>query len=140
MIVGGRVCSLGEPKEEADRQTCIGNQNMVSIAKNCAEAGVTPVIDWIIPDDTQLDQFVTGLTPLPVWLIVLDPGDAACTERNRHREDGFDFHDHDGLVGGMRREYGPCAWWVSSTDQTADETFRLILDRSHGDQGCPPGP
>lgn len=60
LVVGGRVWALGEPKDEADRQTRLGNQNLVALAKNCAEAGFTPVVDWIIPDGEQLASSSKG--------------------------------------------------------------------------------
>ncbi|WP_297104963.1 AAA family ATPase [Tessaracoccus sp.] len=129
LVVGGRVWALGEPKDEADRQTRLGNQNLVALAKNCAEAGFTPVVDWIIPDGEQLAQFVEGLASLPIWLIALDPGAEACRERNLQRDDPFDFNGHDELVDDMRAVFGSNAWWIASTDQSADETLRLILDK-----------
>lgn len=130
VIVGGRVWALGEPRDEAHRQTRLGNQNLICLADNCAAAGFTPVIDWIIPDADQLAQFVDGLAPLPVWLIVLDPGAEACRERNLQREDRFDFDGYDELVGGMREGFGSRAWWITSTDQSAEGTLQLMVDRA----------
>lgn len=140
LIVGGRVWALGDPKDEADRQTHLGNQNLISLAKNCAEAGFTPVIDWIIPNGVQLAQFVEGLSPLPVWLIALDPGADSCRERNLQREDSFDFDTYDDLVRGMRGAFGSSAWWIDSSDHSAEETLQLILDRAHPDHGSAPDP
>ncbi|UQN28271.1 hypothetical protein [Brachybacterium kimchii] len=122
--------ALGAPKDEADRQTRLGNQNLVALAQNCAQAGFTPIIDWIVPDADQLAQFADGLSPLPLWLIVLDPGDAACRARNQRREDSFTFEGYDDLVGGMRRAFGTSGWWIDSSGQTAEETLQLILDRA----------
>lgn len=135
LIVGGRVWALGDPKDEADLQTHLGNQNLVALAKNCARAGFTPVIDWIIPDADQLSQFVDGLSPLSLWLIVLDPGDEACRERNLQRDDRFTFDGYNELIGGMRQAFGARAWWIDSSEQTVQETVQLILDRARPDQG-----
>ncbi|MDF1489447.1 AAA family ATPase [Tessaracoccus caeni] len=131
LVVGGRVWALGEPKDEAQRQTRLGNHNLITLAKNCAEAGFTPVIDWIIPDGEQLAQFVEGLAPLPLWLIALDPGAEACRERNLQRNDPFAFDGYDELIGEMKRAFGSTAWWIASTDQSPDETLRLILAKAH---------
>jgi chloramphenicol 3-O-phosphotransferase len=135
LIVGGRVWALGDPKDEADRQTHLGNQNLVALARNCARAGFTPIIDWIIPDADQLAEFAGGLLPLPLWLIVLDPGDATCRARNLQRDDRFTFDGYDVLVGGMRRAFGASGWWIDSSEQTAEETLQLILDRARPDHG-----
>lgn len=135
VIVGGRVWALGEPKDEAARQTHLGNQNLVAVARNCAQAGFTPIIDWIIPDADQLAQFADGLSPLPLWLIALDPGDAACRARNLQRDDSFTFDGYDDLVGGMRRAFGASGWWINSSGQAAEETLQLILDRAQPDHG-----
>ncbi|MGC4105140.1 MAG: AAA family ATPase [Thermomicrobiales bacterium] len=128
MVVGGRVWALGEPPEEAARQVRLGNLNLVSIAKNCAEAGFTPIIDWIIPDQEQLDFIVENLAPLPVWLVVLAPGAEVCHRRNNEREDQFDFDGYEALVSGMDREFGRRALWIDSSRQSPEET----LDALHG--------
>ena len=138
LIVGGRVWALGEPKDEADRQTRLGNRNLLTLARNCAEAGFTPVVDWIIPNREQLGQFVDGLAPLPLWLIVLDPGAEACRERNLQRDDFFDFDRHDELIDEMRSGFGSDAWWIASTLQNADETLQLILDKARQHHGADP--
>lgn len=65
-----------------------------------------------------------------MWLIVLDPGDAACRQRNLQRDDQFAFDGYDQLVGGMRRAFGPRAWWVDSSEQIADETLETICARA----------
>ena len=140
LVVGGRVWALGDPKDEADRQTRLGNQNLISLARNCAEAGFTPVIDWIIPDGEQLAHFIAGLAPLPLWLIALDPGAEVCRERDLQRDDPFAFGAYDELVDEMRGAFGSSAWWIASADQSADETLRLILDRAHPDHRSDPEP
>jgi hypothetical protein len=47
-----------------------------------ADAGFTPVIDWVVPDRAQLDFFVELLAPRPVLFVVLAPGLEVCWERD----------------------------------------------------------
>lgn len=130
LVVGGRVWALGEPRDEARRQVQLGNANLISLARNCADARFTPVIDWIIPDQEQLQQFLDGLHPLPVWLIVLDPGADEARRRNGLRQDAFAFDGYDALIDGMRAAFGDRAWWIDSSDQAEEETLALIVDRA----------
>lgn len=127
LVVGGRVWALGEPRDEAARQVRLGNQNLVSLARNCAEAGFTPVIDWILPDREQFDFFADQLAPLPVWVIVLAPRAEVCRERNLHRDEVFAFDGYDELVGAMWDAFGDRVWWLDTTGQSADETLAEIL-------------
>ncbi|MEY9930663.1 energy-coupling factor transporter ATP-binding protein EcfA2 [Catenulispora sp. GP43] len=50
LVVNGRVWALGEPADEAARQVDLCNRNLCSLAANFADAGFTPLIDWIIPE------------------------------------------------------------------------------------------
>ncbi|MFC0673586.1 hypothetical protein [Brachybacterium hainanense] len=57
-------------------------------------------------------------------------GAEACRERNLQREDRFDFDGLDELVEGMRDAFGSRSWWLTSTEQSPEETLELILDRA----------
>lgn len=112
----GRVWALGEPADEAARQVELCNRNLCALAGNFADAGFTPVIDWVIPDRRQLDFFIGLLAPRPVLFVVLAPGIEVCRYRNtiRDPEERFDFDGYDELDAAMRRELGDAGWWFDT--------------------------
>ncbi len=82
MIVSGRVWALGEPANEAARQVRLCNENHCGLAVNFADAGFTPVIDWIVPDRQQLDLYREALSPRRQLVVVLAPSIDVCQHRN----------------------------------------------------------
>jgi hypothetical protein len=128
-IVAGRVWALGEPAGEAARQVQLCNQNVCSLAANFADADITPVINWIIPNRAQLDFFLRILSPRRVCLVVLAPPSEVCRRRNAERapEDQFSFDGHETLLSEMRRGFGDVGWWLDTSSMTLADTINLIL-------------
>jgi predicted kinase len=129
MIVSGRVWALGEPADEAARQVALCNRNLCALAANFADAGFTPVIDWMIPSREQLDLFTGLLAPRPVQFVVLAPGIKACRYRNTIRDpaERFDFDDYENLEAGMKRELGETGWWFDTSALTPAKTAEKII-------------
>ena len=125
--------ALGEPADEAARQIRLCNQNLCSLAANFADAGFTPVIDWIVPDRQQLDFYLGSLAPLPVLLVVLAPGADVCRQRNELRAPGDQFflNDSGALLAGMRDAFGGVGWWLDTSTMTLDETVDRIVAEAH---------
>lgn len=131
LVVSGRVGPIGEPADEAARQVELCNRNLCTLANNFADAGFTPVIDWLIPDRAQLDFFVSLLPARRVLFVVLAPGSEACRYRNSIRDprERFDFDDYEGLEAKMKRELGDFGWWFDTAALTPEETAdRVIRD------------
>ncbi len=131
LIVSGHVWALGEPADEAARQVELCNRNLCELAQNFADAGFTPVIDWIVPDNDQLDYYLQSLAPRRVLLVVLAPGVDACRERNRLRDpdDQFFFDGYEALTAGMRDGFGSVGWWFDTSRLGPEETaVRIIAD------------
>ena len=133
LVVSGRVWALGEPADEADRQTRLTNDNIVTLAARFADAGFTPVIDWVVPDRPQLDRYVEGLRDRGLVLVVLDPGGDVCRDRNELRdpEEQFDFDGQEALVAGMRRDFGGIGWWFDTSALTPEETAEQVLAHAY---------
>ena len=130
LIVSGRVGFQQEPVAEFDRQVVLLNRNLCSLAANFADAGFTPLIDSVIPDRRQLDQFIDLLAPRPIHLIVLAPGGDVCTYRNtiRHPDERFDFDGYDHLDTTMRTAYGDLGWWFDTSTLDAETTARRVVE------------
>ena len=127
------VWALGEPAEEADRQTRLCNDNVVGLAAGFADAGFTPVIDWVVPDRAQLDLYVEGLGERHLALVVLDPGGAVCHRRNELRdpEEQFFFGGHEALVASMRDAFGELGWWFDTSALTPEESAEQVLAHAY---------
>lgn len=134
LIVSGHVWALGEPADEAARQVELCNRNLCTLANNFADAGFTPVIDWVIPDREQLDFFVSLLPARQVLFVVLAPGIEACQYRNTIRDprERFDFDGYEDLDADMKRELGDVGWWFDTAALTPEETAdRIIREARH---------
>jgi len=129
LIVSGHVWALGDPADEAARQVQLCNRNLCELAGNFADAGFTPVIDWIIPDHGQLDFYLDTLAPRRVLLIVLAPGLDVCRHRNsmRDADDQFFFDGYEALTAAMRDGFGRVGWWFDTSGLTPEETATQII-------------
>ena len=133
LIVSGHVWALGEPAEEASRQVRLCHDNLCALATNLANAGFTPVIDVVVPDGANLDQFRSALGDR-LRLVVLDPGTDVCVNRNATRPpvEQFFFDGYDGLQATMHTGFGGLGWWLDTSTQTPEETVEQLL--SHADE------
>ena len=129
LVVSGRVWALGEPADEADRQTRLANDNIVGLASRFLDAGFATVIDWVVPDRAQLDLYVEGLGDRGLALVVLDPGGEECRRRNKLRapEQQFDVAGQEGLVAKMRRNFGDTGWWFDTSTLTPEQTAARVF-------------
>jgi len=143
LIVSGHVWALGEPAEEAARQVELCNRNLCELAANFADAGFTPVIDWMIPDRDQFDLYLDALAPRRVLLIVLAPSIDVCRQRNaiRDPDDQFFFDGYESLRASMHDGgFGTSGWWFDTSDLAPEETARLILEKATSLAGAASSP
>lgn len=133
MIVNGGVWALGEPADEAKRQTMLCNRNLCTLAANYTDANFTPIVDHVVPDRHQLDFMMGLLAPRPVMFVVLAPGLQVCQQRNATRDPRQRVHyDYSPLENEMRRELGDFGWWFDTSTLTPDQTADQILrEASH---------
>lgn len=129
LVVSGRVWALGEPADESARQVRLCNDNICALASNIADAGFTPVIDWIIPDNAQLDIYRHALSTKRLLLVVLAPSVDTCRRRNatRHPEEQYFFDGYSNLIARMRTGFGSLGWWFDTTDLTPEQTASEIV-------------
>ena len=134
MIVSGRVWALGEPADEAARQVQLGNDNLCRLAANFADAGFTPVIDWIVPDRQQLELYREALGRRRLLVVVLAPSNDVCRTRNSTRalQEQFLFDGYESLTASMRSGFGSLGWWFDTSDLTPEETVGRILVEAAG--------
>jgi predicted kinase len=137
MIVAGRVWALGEPADEAAQQVELCNRNLCALAGNFADAGFTPVIDWVVPSRKQLDFFIELLAPRSVLFVVLAPGLDVCRGRDATRDPSQRVGDAyfaatappsaSSLGDDMSRELGDIGWWFDTSALTPEQTAEQIV-------------
>jgi len=123
---------LGEPSDEAARQVELCNDNLCALATNFADAGFTPVIDTVVPNQAQLDVFRRALGDR-LRLLVLDPGTDACVERNATRPaiEQFFFDGYPELHASMLAGFGDLGWWLDTSELTAERTVERVLAEAY---------
>ncbi len=133
LIINGRAPALGEPADEVARQVELCHRNLCTLANNFADAGFTPLIDWVIPSRARLEFFVALLAPRPVAFVVLAPGIEVCRHRNTIRDprERFYFDGYEALDAEMRRELGYVGWWFDTAALTSDETADRLVHEAH---------
>jgi adenylylsulfate kinase-like enzyme len=133
MIVNGFVWALGEPADEAARQEELLHRNLCALANNFTNAGLTTLIDAMIPSREKLDFFLDLLTSRQVLFVVLTPGIEICQYRNSIRDprERFDFDGYEALDAEMKREFGDVGWWFDTAALTPDETADRIVREAH---------
>src|SRR5688572_11775996 len=85
MIVSGGVSPGQEPAEEERRQIHLNVRNQCLLARSFAEAGFTPVLDYVIVSRERVEEYRGHLPGLVLHLVTLAPGVEAALERDRRR-------------------------------------------------------
>ncbi|GIG71557.1 AAA family ATPase [Phytomonospora endophytica] len=132
LIVSGRVGFQQEPAEESARQAELCLRNLATLAANFADAGITALVDTVVPDRAPLDLFAGLVAPRPLRLVVLAPGIDACKHRNSIRDprERFDFDGYDELDARMRGDFGDRGWWFDTSTLDAETTADRIVAES----------
>jgi adenylylsulfate kinase-like enzyme len=128
-VVAGRVLPGGELAEEAERQTELCIRNQCLLARSYAEAGIIPVIDYVIPNQYRLAAYRNYLAGGRLHLVVVAPRPEVALARDRKREEKHVGDRWAHLDAEMRAELAGTGLWLDSSELTAQETAAAILDR-----------
>jgi adenylate kinase family enzyme len=99
-IVSGNVWPGQEPAAESTRQIHLNMRNQCLLARSYADAGFTPVIDYVIVTRADLDEYREQLRGLDVHLVVLHPGKGVIIARESGREKSRRHKQKHGLTIG----------------------------------------
>ncbi len=130
LIVTGGVLPGGDPSEEAERQIQLSVCNQCLLAGSLADAGFTPVIDYVITSRARLDAYREGLRVMRLFLVTLAPGAAAALERDRQRPEKTVAHQWLHLEAIIRGELEGIGLWIDNSCLSVDETARAVLARA----------
>jgi adenylylsulfate kinase-like enzyme len=127
MVASGCVLPHEQPEDEADRQIELGIRNQCLLARSFAEAGFTPVIDYVIPNEHRLAAYRGYLAGARIYFAVVAPRLEVVMQRDHDRADKHVAADWAHLDEEMRRELPGYGLWVDSSDMSAEETAEAIL-------------
>ncbi len=131
LVVGGRIHPAGEPEDEVQRQLLLRARNMALLADSFFDSGVFPILEHCISTRAYLDYLVSRITVRPIAMVVLNPGQEICLERDRFRSEKTiaDLHYH--LQREMENELAGVGLWLDTSNmnprQTAAEVQELAF-------------
>jgi gluconate kinase len=135
-LVSGIVWPGDEPAEESERQISLNVRNQCLLAGSYAEAGFTPVIDYVVVSRRLLDEYRRDLDGLALHFVVLHPGKGTVLAREAAREKSIRHKARHRVTIGERfahlearvvAELSGIGLWVDNARATAAETVDLIL-------------
>ncbi len=132
MIVSGRASPAGRSPSETEwaRQRELATRNTAALARNFSTSGITAVIDDVLESREELDQYLTYLDGLPVFLFTLLPNvdtlrqrDAGRTPEQRMGDRCLELHQiisTNGEDRGLR---------LDTSSMTVDDVVDAIIER-----------
>jgi adenylate kinase family enzyme len=135
-IVSGNVWPGDERAAESARQIQLNMRNQCLLARSYAEAGFTPIIDYVIVSQADLDAYRGRLQGLDVHLVVLHPGRDVVIARERGREKSQRHERKHGLTIGehfahlerpLVEELSGVGLWIDNAALAPVATAELIL-------------
>ncbi|MCK9486810.1 MAG: AAA family ATPase [Dehalococcoidia bacterium] len=127
-VVSGRVLPGEEPRDESDRQVELVIRNQCLLARSYAEAGFTPVMDYVVSTRHLLDAYRHYLMGAALHLVVLAPGASVALERDGQRTKTA-ASDWTHLEPRFRKELGELGLWLDTADLSVHETVDQVLAR-----------
>ena len=135
-IVSGNVWPGQEPAAESARQIHLNMRNQCLLAQSYAAAGFTPIIDYVIVTQADLDEYRQQLHGLEVHLVVLHPGKDVVIARESGREKSQRHKQKHGLSIGehfahlenpLVEQLSGVGLWIDNAALTPVATADLIL-------------
>jgi adenylylsulfate kinase-like enzyme len=135
-IVSGNVWPGQEPAAESSRQIRLNMRNQSLLARSYADAGFTPIVDYVIVTRADLEAYRRQLRAFAVHLVVLCPDtsvvlarDAAREKSQRHRDKhGRTIAEHfSHLARPMVEELTGVGLWIDNAAHSPAATADQIL-------------
>jgi gluconate kinase len=127
MIRSGAVYPGEQPEEESRRQMELSRQQQWLLAHSFAEAGFTPILDYVVVSRNGVASYQEGLAPLRLHLLVLDPGRDEALRRDLERPEKTVAAPFLHLEEPLGAELRGIGLWIDSRGLTAEATVDLIL-------------
>ena len=135
-IVSGNVWPGQQPAEESSRQIHLNMRNQCLLARSYAAAGFTPIIDYVMVSQADLEEYRHGLASLTLHLVVLHPGKRVVIAREAAREKSQRHKEKHGLTIGQHfahleqplvEQLTGIGLWIDNATLTPPATIDAIL-------------
>ena len=135
-IVSGNVWPGQEPAAEASRQIHLNMRNQCLLAQSYAAAGFTPIIDYVIVTQADLQECRQQLRGLAVHLVVLHPRTSVVIARESAREKSQRHKRKHGLTIGehfvhlerpLIEQLTGVGFWIDNAGLTPGATADVIV-------------
>ena len=130
LIISGSVPPGGSPPQEEARQIHLNVRNQCLLASSFADAGFTPVIDYIVTGRTRLEEYRSHLVGYALSLVTLDPGIEVALERDRLRDEKTIGTRWVHLRAEIVAELSGIGLWIDTGAITVEQTVARILAES----------
>lgn len=127
-IRSGAVWPGDEPEDEAERQIQLNVRNQCLLARSYADAGFTPVLDYVVSTRSRLLEYQTFLAPLPLGFVVLAPAPEIALARDRAREEKTVAQRWIWLADVFQAEFDGIGLRIDNGVQQPGETVHAILE------------
>jgi predicted kinase len=127
-VLSGGVPPGDEPAEESERQMELCIRNQCLLARSFAEAGFTPVLDYVVVTRHLLDAYRNYLAGGVLRLVTLAPPLEVALERDDGRDQEGLGDRLAGLDGLMREQLAGVGLWLDNGALTVEETVVAILE------------
>ena len=129
-VVSGRVLPGDEPAEESARQMELCVRNQCLLARSYAEAGFTPVLDYVVATRDLLDAYRHYLAGGLLRLVTLAPPLEVARARAVGRVPEADGDRFASLELLMREELGALGLWLDTGAMSVAETVEAVWSRA----------
>lgn len=126
-MVSGAVWPGQEPRDEARRQQLLTVDHQCLLARSFAEAGFVPVMEYVVIERSRLERYRAALLNVALHLVVLHPSREVILQRDHDREKMSAAQHFVHLRSVLEEELAGLGLWIDSSEQTEDETVRVIL-------------
>jgi predicted kinase len=127
-MVSGAVMPGEEPAEESERQVELCIRNQCLLARSFAEAGFTPVLDYVVVTRHQLDAYRHYLAGGVLRFVTLAPPLEVVLARVGERAAKSVGDRVAGLDELMREQLAGTGLWLDNGALNVEETVAAILD------------
>jgi len=127
-IVSGRAMPAPLLEGEAERQYELVIRNQCLLARSYAEAGFTPVLDFVVVTQSHLEAYQNYLVGGALRFVALAPSLDVVAQRDAIRG-GKTGRAGEFLDEPFRQELGSAGLWLDTSDMGVDETVDAILER-----------
>ena len=131
-IVSGAVQPGQEPRAEARSQQLLTVDHQCLLARSFAGAGFVPIVEYVVVERSRLERYRAALADVSLHVVVLNPSRDVILQRDGDRAKESIAHHFVHLQRVLCDELTGVGLWIDSSELTADETVRLILQ--HADE------